>query len=116
MKPISLLALALVALLFVSNQLTAQTSGRRLQNPASRNRTIASIVREIDAKNIERTIRQLVLFGTRNTLSDQNDPKRGVGAARDWLYSEFLKAAESSASSSANSSYKRRCDAQGHST
>ena len=96
MKPISLLALALVALLFVSNQLTAQTSGRRLQNPASRNRTIASIVREIDAKNIERTIRQLVLFGTRNTLSDQNDPKRGVGAARDWLYSEFLKAAEGS--------------------
>ncbi len=61
-----------------------------------RNRTITSIVREIDAKNIERTIRQLVAFGTRNTLSEQNDPKRGIGAARDWLYSEFLKAAEAS--------------------
>ncbi len=62
----------------------------------NRNRTIANIVREIDARNIERTIRQLVSFGTRNTLSEQNDPKRGIGAARDWLYTEFLKAAEGS--------------------
>jgi acetylornithine deacetylase/succinyl-diaminopimelate desuccinylase-like protein len=67
-----------------------------MQSPNSRNRNIASIVREIDAKNIERTIRQLVAFGTRNTLSEQNDPKRGIGAARDWLYAEFLKAAETS--------------------
>ena len=64
---------------------------RGIQYPA-----INSIVRQIDAKNIERTIRQLVAFGTRNTLSEQNDPKRGIGAARDWLYAEFLKAAETS--------------------
>lgn len=57
---------------------------------------ITSIVRQIDAKNIERSIRQLAAFGTRNTLSEQNDPKRGIGAARDWLYAEFLKAAEAS--------------------
>ncbi|HEY6215570.1 MAG TPA: M28 family metallopeptidase [Pyrinomonadaceae bacterium] len=61
-----------------------------------RNRAINNIVREIDAHNIEATIRKLVSFGTRSTLSEQNDPKRGIGAARDWLYSEFLKAAESS--------------------
>lgn len=65
--------------------------GRNLAYPA-----IASIVRQIDAKNIERSIRQLAAFGTRNTLSEQNDPKRGIGAARDWLYAEFLKAAEAS--------------------
>src|SRR5258708_17373187 len=53
-----------------------------------RNRQIASILSEIDARNIERTIRRLVSFGTRNTLSEQNDPKRGIGAARDWLRSE----------------------------
>jgi len=66
--------------------------------PSSRahNEVISSIVREIDARNIERTIRTLVSFGTRNTLSEQNDPKRGVGAARDWLYGEFLKVAEAS--------------------
>src|SRR5215470_4330316 len=67
----------------------------RRTTPA-RNRTISNIVREIDARNIEATIRKLVSFGTRNTLSEQNDPKRGIGAARDWLYAEFLKVAESS--------------------
>jgi Zn-dependent M28 family amino/carboxypeptidase len=54
------------------------------------------LVREIDPQNIERTIRKLVSFGTRNTLSVQDDPNRGIGAARDWLFSEFSKAAESS--------------------
>jgi len=66
------------------------------RSTAGRNRTIARIVSEIDARNIEATIRKLVSFGTRNTLSEQNDPKRGIGAARDWLYAEFLKAAEAS--------------------
>lgn len=62
----------------------------------TRNQDIARIVQEIDARNIERMIRKLVSFGTRNTLSTQDDPNRGIGAARDWLYSEFLKAAENS--------------------
>jgi peptidase M28-like protein/fibronectin type III domain protein len=70
---------------------------RRAARPAPvRNRAISNIVRDIDARNIEATIRKLVSFGTRNTLSEQNDPKRGIGAARDWLYAEFLKAAEAS--------------------
>src|SRR5580765_1593651 len=55
------------------------------------NPQIPRIVSEIDARNIEATIRKLVSFGTRNTLSDQTDPKRGIGAARDWLYGEFQK-------------------------
>src|ERR1041384_7938144 len=59
-------------------------------------RTVHSIVREINARNIENTIRRLVSFGTRNTLSVQDNPTRGIGAARDWLFSEFSKAAEQS--------------------
>jgi hypothetical protein len=82
-------AVVLVAASFLSAQ-------PRKKPAAGRNRTIASIVREIDARNIEASIRKLVSFGTRNTLSEQNDPKRGIGAARDWLYAEFLKAAEAS--------------------
>lgn len=58
---------------------------------AGRNASIQRIVAEIDARNIERTVRNLVSFGTRNTLSVQDDPTRGIGAARDWIYSEFLK-------------------------
>src|ERR1700752_2037732 len=74
----------------------AQTKPTARRAAPVRNRAIANLVREIDARNIEATIRQLVSFGTRNTLSEQNDPKRGIGAARDWLYAEFLKAAEAS--------------------
>src|SRR5712692_4208247 len=55
----------------------------------SRNLEIVRLVSEIDARNIERTIRKLVSFGTRNTLSEQNDPNRGIGGARDWLSGAF---------------------------
>jgi hypothetical protein len=79
------------------NLCLAQTRATQRRAAPVRNRTIANVVREIDARNIEATIRKLVSFGTRNTLSEQNDPKRGIGAARDWLYAEFLKAAEASA-------------------
>ncbi|MDX6402676.1 MAG: hypothetical protein QOH70_131 [Blastocatellia bacterium] len=70
------------------------STGRNVA-PAN-NAQIAKIVSEIDARNIENTIRKLVSFGTRNTLSDQTDPNRGIGAARDWLYGEFVKAAQRS--------------------
>src|SRR5215204_6474235 len=92
MKLRSLLLIILMA--SVSVVVIAQQPARR--STAARNRTVTNIVREIDARNIEATIRKLVSFGTRNTLSEQNDPKRGIGAARDWLYAEFLKAAEAS--------------------
>src|SRR5215203_4242439 len=92
MKLRSLLLIILMA--SVSVVVIAQQPARR--STAARNRSVTSIVREIDARNIEASIRKLVSFGTRNTLSEQNDPNRGIGAARDWLYAEFLKAAEAS--------------------
>ncbi len=67
------------------------TAQRQRGNP-----DISKIVSEINPRSIEATIRKLVSFGTRNTLSDQNDPNRGIGAARDWLYAEFQKAAAQS--------------------
>ena len=51
--------------------------------------SIRRMLAEIDARNIERTVRKLVSFGTRNTMSEQDNPVRGIGAARDWLYQEF---------------------------
>jgi len=87
------LVLVLIVLM-ITNVAFAQQPARR--SVPVRNRAISNIVREIDARNIEATIRKLVSFGTRNTLSEQNDPKRGIGAARDWLYAEFLKAAAAS--------------------
>jgi hypothetical protein len=57
---------------------------------------IRAMLREINPRNIERTINKLVSFGTRNTLSSQTDPTRGIGAARDWLFDEFKKVAATS--------------------
>ncbi len=63
---------------------------------ARRNPEIARMLAEIDARNIEASIRKLVSFGTRNTLSAQDNPARGIGAARDWLFQEFQRAAAQS--------------------
>src|SRR5215208_3675474 len=52
---------------------------------------IQKMVKEVSAKNIEASIRKLVSFGTRNTLSEQDNPTRGIGAARDWIFGEFQK-------------------------
>lgn len=51
---------------------------------------------EVSAKSIRQNIAKLVSFGTRHTLSPQNDTTRGIGAARDWIASEFRKYAEES--------------------
>ncbi len=55
------------------------------------NADIQKMLKEVSAKNIETTIRKLVSFGTRNTLSEQDNPARGIGAARDYLFAEFQK-------------------------
>jgi Zn-dependent M28 family amino/carboxypeptidase len=66
-----------------------------LDSPAQKrekpNADIQKMLREVSAKNIETTVRKLVSFGTRNTLSEQDNPTRGIGAARDWIYAEFQK-------------------------
>src|SRR5689334_3983929 len=95
-KLLSRVSSLLLVFALTSTIVPAQRKSPAAKPAAAHNRTIANIVREIDARNIERSVRQLVSFGTRNTLSEQNDPKRGIGAARDWLYAEFLKAAEAS--------------------
>ena len=71
-------------------------SSRAVSSTQRRDPQIARIVSEIDSRRIEDTIRKLVSFGTRNSLSDQNDPQRGIGAARDWLFAEFQKVAAQS--------------------
>jgi Zn-dependent M28 family amino/carboxypeptidase len=59
-------------------------------------RDVQRIVAQINPNNIEQTVRKLVSFGTRNSLSEQDNPTRGIGAARDWIYSEFVKVSEAS--------------------
>jgi Zn-dependent M28 family amino/carboxypeptidase len=47
----------------------------------------------VDARSLERYDRALVGFGTRHTLSAQDDPQRGIGAARDYIFEQLRQIA-----------------------
>lgn len=68
----------------------------QLLQPQLPDADLQSILSEISVANIEATIRKLASFGTRHTLSSQDDPNRGIGAARDWLTLKYREAAEAS--------------------
>jgi Zn-dependent M28 family amino/carboxypeptidase len=59
-------------------------------------RELRDILRAIDADRIEATVRRLVAFGTRHTSSSQDDPVRGIGAARDWIFDQLSAVAAAS--------------------
>jgi hypothetical protein len=44
-----------------------------------------------DPARLRVSVEKLVSFGTRHTLSSATDPKRGIGAARRWAASEFIR-------------------------
>ena len=60
-----------------------------LEFPQFPDRDLRALLREIDSDRIEATVRRLVAFGTRHTMSSQDDPVRGIGAARDWIRDQF---------------------------
>lgn len=68
-------------------------SANRPQRPDA---TLRALLREVDPDNLRRIVRTLVSFGTRHTLSSQDDPARGIGAARDWILAELQRYAEPS--------------------
>ncbi|NUP42399.1 MAG: M28 family peptidase, partial [Streptomyces sp.] len=70
----------------------AEAAGQGGRPPATAqlpSRELRSLLREVDPARVEATVRRLVSFGTRHTLSVQDDPERGIGAARDWLLAEL---------------------------
>ncbi|WP_408591582.1 M28 family peptidase [Novosphingobium sp.] len=48
----------------------------------------------ISEARLRTDIAHLVAFGTRHTLSSQTDPKRGIGAARNWAEAELRKTSD----------------------
>ena len=63
------------------------------QTPSSE---LQAMLAEVDPQRIKNTVQTLANFGTRHTLSSQTNPKRGIGAARDWLYKEMQQFAKPS--------------------
>jgi len=75
------LSLSFIALLgFVSSTVAQDTDQK-----------IYEIIENVSADRIEKDIRKLAGFGTRNTFSDTVSNTRGIGAARRWIKSEFNK-------------------------
>ena len=64
--------------------------------PQPPDRELRRLLREIDRDRIQATVLRLAAFGTRHTLSSQDDPVRGIGAARDWLFAAFQEVAATS--------------------
>ncbi|MFC0004107.1 M20/M25/M40 family metallo-hydrolase [Micromonospora siamensis] len=58
-------------------------------HPQQPDRELRALLREVDRDRIEATVRRLAAFGTRHTLSDQDSPERGIGAARDWIFAQL---------------------------
>ena len=52
------------------------------------------IIEAVSEKRIKNDITKLANFGTRHTLSDTISEKRGIGAARRWIFTEFQKIAK----------------------
>jgi Zn-dependent M28 family amino/carboxypeptidase len=68
----------------------------RPTSPQAPDRQLRGLLREIDEDRIQATVLRLTQFGTRHTLSSQDDPVRGIGAARDWIHAQFAASAAAS--------------------
>lgn len=79
----------LIAALFSANTVFSQTL-------IQRDPVIEQMVKEVSADSLKSYIKTLVAFGTRNTLSTQTDPGRGIGAARNWVLAKFNEMAKQS--------------------
>ena len=58
---------------------------------AQTDKRIYDIIEAVSAQRIEKDVRTLANFGTRNTFSDTISTTRGIGAARRFIKSEFDK-------------------------
>jgi hypothetical protein len=77
MKPLSFLPLLLIL-----NTSSAQSI-------IQKDPFIEKMVKDISSDSLKKYINTLVAFGTRNTLSTQTNPTRGIGAARKWVLNQF---------------------------
>ncbi|MEE3034673.1 MAG: M28 family peptidase [Bacteroidota bacterium] len=75
--------ISLIIFLFISVDISAQKT-----------ENFYAIIEAVSEERIKSDITTLVEFGTRHTLSDTLSKKRGIGAARRWIFNEFQKIAK----------------------
>jgi hypothetical protein len=57
---------------------------------------LRALLQQIDPARLQATVLRLTQFGTRNTLSSQTDPVRGIGAATNWVFDQMQAIAATS--------------------
>lgn len=82
-------SLLILALLGSVTLLHAQTT-------IDRDPEIGDMVKEVNADSLQSYIKSMVSFGTRSTVSSTTDPKKGIGAARNWVLAKFNQFAAAS--------------------
>ncbi len=85
MKKIAVLSILLFGLLAVQAQTTIH-----------RDADISKMVAMVNTDTLKSYINQMVAYGTRSTLSDQQSTTRGIGAARVWVLNQFNRFAAQS--------------------
>ena len=78
-----------ILFLFISNFFSAQTI-------VNRDAEIYNYASQVNADSLKWKVEKLVSFGTRHTMSSTTDKKRGIGAARNWVLSQFKNYAKNS--------------------
>lgn len=76
-------------LLLITGSLAAQTTVKR-------DTEISQYVSLINSDSLKAHVEKLVTFGTRQTMSSTTDSKKGIGAARNWVLSQFRNDAKNS--------------------
>ena len=96
---IALFAALALASAIVAPVCAAQASSKHNAEPVAAivesDPQIAAGVHQISAERIQQTIEKLVSFGSRSTISAQDEESikagKGIGAAREWIKSEFAR-------------------------
>ena len=82
-----------LALMAPCTSMRAQSSGTATPPTNSADPRIVETIKQVSPEHIQQTITKLVGFGNRSTISPQDEESvkagKGVGAARDWIKSEF---------------------------
>ena len=84
MKRLFLLGIALLAA-------TPVTAQRRAAAPPAPPASLTAIADQVSERSLRSYVERLVSFGTRHTLSSQDHPNRGIGAALRWTEAEFQR-------------------------
>jgi hypothetical protein len=88
MKRIFLLAAALAGMAAAAD---AQRSRRAAAAPAQPPAPLTELADQVSERQLRAYVERLVSFGTRHTLSSQDHPTRGIGAALNWTEAEFRR-------------------------